>query len=331
MASPDPPVGREGRPLVEVERLAKHFWVRESRFQRPRLLRAVEDVSFVVGRGEVVGLVGESGCGKSTCGRAVLRILEPTGGRIRFDGQDITALSQRDLLPFRRRMMIIHQDPYGSLDPRMTVGRIIREGLDVHSRSTRGEKADRVVAMMEKVGLTPDQRDRYPHEFSGGQRQRIAIARALIIQPEFVVADEPVSALDVSIRAQIINLLRRLQEEMALGLLFVSHDLSVVRHLCDRILVMYLGRIVEVAPKRALFAEPRHPYTQALLAAVPVPDPAARRERAPLAGDIPNPLRPPAGCRFHPRCPQAQPICRETDPPLMSAPDGRAVACHLLR
>jgi len=262
-----------------------------------------------------MGLVGESGCGKTTCGKMLLRIIDPTSGSIFFDNEEITHLDKKRMQRFRRRMTIIYQDPFGSLDPRMRIGQAIAEPLEVHNIGTPKEREDRVVELMEKVGLSADQTNRYPHEFSGGQRQRIGIARALATNPEFIVADESVSALDVSIQAQIINLLKELQEEFGLTLLFVAHDLSVVKHICDRVAVMYLGKIMEMADKKSLFSNPKHPYTQALLSAIPIPDPRQRKEQEILMGDVPSPVNPPSGCRFHTRCPKVMDICKKEEPP----------------
>ncbi|WP_439577881.1 ABC transporter ATP-binding protein [Elioraea sp.] len=316
-------------PLLQVEGLTKHFPLRRGLLGlRPRgAVRAVDGVSFAIARGETLGLVGESGCGKSTTGRLLVRLLDPTAGSIRFDGTDIAPLGQRALRPLRPQFQIIAQDPYGSLNPRMRVEEILSEPMQI-AGVPAAEQGLRARALLERVGLAAAHAGRFPHEFSGGQRQRIAIARALALEPRFVVCDEPVSALDVSVQAQIINLLRDLQRDFGLAYLFVAHDLSVVRHISDRVAVMYLGRIVEIAPKRSLFARPRHPYTQALLSAVPVPRPGAGRRRIVLTGDVPSPAAPPSGCRFHTRCPRAQPICRTSEPELADAGDGRAAACH---
>jgi oligopeptide/dipeptide ABC transporter ATP-binding protein len=319
------------RPLLEVRDLATHFPVRGRLLGRARgVVRAVDGVSFDVEPGETLALVGESGCGKTTTGRSILRLVEPTRGEVRFDGVDVRALEPEPLRQLRRRMQIIFQDPYGSLNPRMTVGAAIREGLLVH-RIAEGAEADRRVArLLDEVGLRPEFAARLPHEFSGGQRQRIGIARALAVEPRFVVCDEPVSALDVSVQAQVINLLRDLQRERGLAYLFIAHDLAVVAHMADRVAVMYLGRIVELAPRATLFAMPRMPYTQALLSAVPVPDPTSRRPRILLAGDPPSPVDPPRGCHFHPRCfhPRKDERCRTEAPRLEEKAPGHAVACH---
>ncbi|MBF8289122.1 MAG: oligopeptide/dipeptide transporter, ATPase subunit [Chloroflexi bacterium] len=291
-------------PLVEVDGLVKHFPVKSGILQRTTAqVRAVDGVSFEIRKGETLGLVGESGCGKTTVGRLLLRLLEPTGGTIRFDGVDITALHGRALKPYRRRMQIIFQDPFASLDPRTPIGDSIGDGLRIHGLGTPSERREKVRRMMDLVGLAPYHARRYPHEFSGGQRQRIGIARALVLEPELLVCDEPVSALDVSIQAQVLNLLKQLQGELGLTYVFVAHNMGVVEHISDRVAVMYLGRIAELADRHACFTDPQHPYTQALMSAIPIPDPALRRTRVILAGDVPSPLNPPSGCRFHPRCP----------------------------
>jgi oligopeptide transport system ATP-binding protein len=295
-------------------------------------VKAVDGVSFAIARGETLGLVGESGCGKSTTGLAVLRMLEPTAGRIVFEGADITRLDKDRMRPIRRRMQMVYQDPYGSLNPRMTVREIVGEPLQVHGMARdRDAYRGRVEALLAMVGLLPDMAERYPHEFSGGQRQRIGIARALALEPSLVVCDEPVSALDVSIQAQVVNLFMELQERLGLTYVFIAHDLAVVRHISNRIAVMYLGRIVEIAGRDELYRAPLHPYTEALLAAIPVADPEveARRPRAIVKGEVGSALKPPAGCRFHPRCPKAMERCRTVEPQLSDIGAGRAVACHL--
>jgi oligopeptide/dipeptide ABC transporter ATP-binding protein len=322
--------------LIEATGLTKHFLVRAGGFLHRHTipLRAVDDVAIDIVTGETLGLVGESGCGKSTLGRLLIRLIPPTGGKIRFDGTDITQLGAAALREKRRSMQIIFQDPYGALNPRMSVEDIIMEPLLIHGARAGAETRGRVAAMLELVGLPPRVRDRFPHEFSGGQRQRIGIARALVLHPKFVVCDEPVSALDVSVQAQIVNLLQDLQGELGLTYLFIAHDLGVVKHISNRVAVMYLGKIVEVADKRTLYAEPLHPYTKALIAAVPVAHPAqrsrGRKERERLTGDIPSALHPPSGCRFHTRCPHAMPVCREQEPRITEPSQGHQVACHLI-
>jgi len=280
-------------------------------FRKKEIVRAVDDVSFYIQNREIMGLVGESGCGKTTCGKVILRLIDPTSGSVHFEGNDITRLKQKEMRNFRRKMMIIYQDPFGSLDPRMTIGSTIAEPMEVHNIVSKEEKENKIIELMEKVGLTQDQINRYPHEFSGGQRQRIGIARALATNPKFIVADEPVSALDVSIQAQIINLLKDLQKEFGLTLLFVAHDLSVIKHISDRVGVMYLGKIVELTSKKELFDNPKHPYTEALM------------------GDVPSPINPPSGCRFHPRCSKCMPKCSKIEPKLKEISKNYFVACHL--
>jgi oligopeptide/dipeptide ABC transporter ATP-binding protein len=307
-------------PLCRVEELSTHFAVNRGPFRKGAVVRAVDCVSIEVMPGETVGLVGESGCGKSTLGRTILRLIEPTSGKIHFEGRDITRLSVGEMRPLRRRMQIIFQDPYASLNPRMSVRDTVAEAFEIHGLTKSKEETDeRVRALLTKVGLRADQMDRYPHEFSGGQRQRVGIARALAVEPKFIVADEPISALDVSIQAQIVNLLKDLQEELGLAYLFIAHDLKVVEYLSHRVAVMYLGRVVETAPSRALYDEPKHPYTKALMSAVPIPDPETKRSRIVLQGDVPSPIDPPSGCTFHPRCPIAEKgLCDTKTPSLVT-------------
>jgi oligopeptide transport system ATP-binding protein len=321
-------------PLLEISGLVKHFPIRGGILQRQvATVKAVDGVDLVVRRGETLGLVGESGCGKTTVGRLILRLIEPTAGTIRFDGQDITRVTGGNLKPYRRRMQIVFQDPYASLDPRAPIGDSIGEGLRIHNIGDARERAARVKKMMDMVGLQPYHARRYAHEFSGGQRQRIGIARALVLEPDLVVCDEPVSALDVSIQAQVLNLLKHLQRELGLTYVFIAHNMGVVEHISDRVAVMYLGRVAEITDCVRIFERPRHPYTQALLSAVPLPDPEARRTRVILGGDVPSPVNPPSGCRFHPRCPlRAQlgepTICAEAVPPLVEVRTNHDVACH---
>jgi len=317
-------------PVLEVRDLVKHYSVGGGFFGRGRKqLRAVDGVSFSIGHGETLGLVGESGCGKSTVGKAVLRLVEPTSGQVTLEGEEITGLGSAALLDRRKRMQVIFQDPYSSLNPRMTAGEIVQEPLINFGIGSRAEQSDRVALLFARVGLRPDQRANYPHEFSGGQRQRLGIARALALGPSVIIGDEPVSALDVSVQAQVINLMMDLQQEFGLSYLFVAHDLGVVEHISHRVAVMYLGKIVEIAARAALFETPRHPYTEALLAAVPVSHPRARRARTVLTGDVPSPINPPPGCRFHTRCPIAVARCRQEEPPLVVDASGHGVACHL--
>lgn len=316
--------------LVRVEGLVKHFPIRKGVFARVAgAVRAVDNVSFSIARGKTLALVGESGSGKTTTGRLLLRLIEPTAGRIEFDGEDISAYSRRQLRPLRKRMQLIFQDPGGSLNPRMTVYSVLAEAIGAHNLRPRAQRRDRVMELLELVGLPADAADRYPHEFSGGQRQRIGIARALAVEPDLIVADEPVSALDVSIQAQILNLLEDLQKKLGLTYLFVGHDLSVIQHIADDVAVMYLGRIVEIGPVERIFADPAHPYTKALLSAVPVPDPTAKRERILLPGDVPSPINPPSGCLFHPRCPDCIIPCRHVEQVLIEATPNHRAACMI--
>lgn len=320
-------------PLLRVTELKKYFPVRSGLFSRVSAwVKAVDDVTLHLNQGETLGLVGESGCGKTTVGRAILRLVEPTAGKVMFEGQDVLALKPKALRQMRRRMQLIFQDPYSSLNPRMTIGSIVSEPLKIHQIAQGKALQDQVDQLFMRVGLRPEHQSRYPHEFSGGQRQRVGIARALALNPKFIVCDEAVSALDVSIQAQILNLLRDLQQEFHLSYLFITHDLNVVQYLADRIAVMYVGKFAEVAPAEDLFTAPKHPYTKALLSANPVPDPTASSQRIILPGDVPSPLNPPSGCRFHPRCPEVMDHCKTVEPPLIQiGPPEKfhQVWCHL--
>jgi peptide/nickel transport system ATP-binding protein/oligopeptide transport system ATP-binding protein len=321
-----------GQALLEIRNLKKYFPVRRGVLSGVvSHVKAVDDVSFTVRKGETFGLVGESGCGKTTTGRAVLRLIEPDAGEIRFEGADMLRLGARALRDLRRDMQIIFQDPYASLNPRMTIRTIVGEPYAIHGIATGSDRDNRVAELLKTVGLEPSVMSRYPHEFSGGQRQRIGIARALALRPKLIVADEPVSALDVSIQSQIINLLADLQVQFGLTYLFISHAIPVIEHISTRIGVMYVGKLVEVGTSQQICVNPKHPYTQALLSAVPVPDPAARKHRIVLRGDVPTPINPPSGCRFHPRCPIAVDRCKTEEPPLRPQEDGRQVACHLVQ
>ena len=320
--------------LLEVKNLKVHFPVKHGLFSPVReYVRAVDDVSFTIQPGETLGLVGESGCGKTTLGRAIVKLLEPTAGAILFEGEDIAHLSGADLRARRRKFQMIFQDPYGSLNPRMTVGEIIGEAIDIHKLADGpAARRDRILELLKAVGLDTAHAQRYPHEFSGGQRQRIGIARALAVEPKLIVCDEPVSALDVSVQAQIINLLQDLQQQRGLAYLFIAHDLAVVEHISRRVMVMYLGKVVEMAEAKAIIGAPKHPYTQALLSAVPVVDPESKRKRIVLPGDVPSPIRPPSGCPFHPRCPVAQPPkCSDEIPPFREITTGHQASCHFAK
>ena len=322
-----------GQPLLDVQNLVMHFPLTQGIiFQRKvGAVQAVDGVSFQVKRGETLGLVGESGCGKSTTGRAILQLYKPTAGNVVFDGRDLTKLDSNEMRKMRRHLQMVFQDPYASLNPRMTVGNIVSEPMQIHKLAAKNERTQKVQELLQTVGLNPYFANRYPHEFSGGQRQRIGIARALAANPDFIVCDEPVSALDVSIQAQVVNLLEDLQDKFGLTYLFIAHDLSVVRHISNRVAVMYLGSIVEIADRNALYDDPLHPYTKALLSAVPIPDPVIekRRERIILTGDVPSPINPPSGCRFHTRCPYVMDVCKSVPPVLADQGGSHSVACHL--
>src|SRR6266508_1375266 len=320
---------RKAEILVEVRNLVKYFPVRAGLMQRiVNWVKAVDDVSFVVRKGETLGLVGESGCGKTTVGRSMLRLIEPTSGAVQFEGKDVLALRGRELKNVRRHMQIIFQDPYASLDPRVPIGESVMEGLHIHNIGSRKERFDIMIETLKKVGLENYHARRYPHEFSGGQRQRIGIARALALRPNFIICDEPVSALDVSIQSQVLNILKDLQKEFGLTYLFIAHNLSVVEHISYRVAVMYLSKIVELADRVELYKTPLHPYTQALMSAIPIPDPKLRRKRTILKGDVPSPINPPKACRFHTRCPIAERICSEVEPELRELKPGHFSACH---
>ena len=322
---------KNGEKLVEVKNLVKYFPVRAGLFQRVvNNVKAVDDVSFFVRKGETLGLVGESGCGKTTVGRTMLRLIEPTSGDVKFDGKDVFSLEAKEMKTVRRDMQIIFQDPYASLDPRVPIGESIMEGLHIHKIGTPRERVDVMMETLKKVGLEDYHVRRYPHEFSGGQRQRIGIARALALHPRFIICDEPVSALDVSIQSQVLNILKDLQQEFGLTYLFIAHNLSVVEHVSDRVAVMYLGKMVEMTTREELFRNPLHPYTQALMSAIPVPNPRLKRQRTILKGDVPSPLNPPTGCRFHPRCPVAIEKCSKEEPVFKEAAPEHWVACWLV-
>nr|WP_027308601.1 dipeptide ABC transporter ATP-binding protein [Caloramator sp. ALD01] len=320
------------KPLLEIKNLKKYFPIKKGLFNRTaHYLKAVDNVSFSINKGETLGLVGESGCGKTTCGRTIIKLYEPTDGQIIYDGVDIAKFSDKQMLEYRKKMQMIFQDPYASLDPRMTVGDIIGEAIDIHKLMGAKEREERIQYLLNRVGLNSEHASRYPHEFSGGQRQRIGIARALAVQPEFIICDEPISALDVSIQAQVVNMLEDLQADLGLTYLFIAHDLSMVKHISNRVGVMYLGKLVELADSNELYTKPLHPYTQALLSAIPIPDPdeSAKKKRIVLEGEIPSPIDPPPGCRFKNRCRYAKPICSEQEPVFKDMGGGHFVACHL--
>ena len=321
----------ERTPLLKVEHLSKEFPAESGMFAKrfsKRVVSAVNDISFEIYPGETFGLVGESGCGKSTTGRTIMRLTKPTAGKVFFQGKDVAEMSKHEIKDMRREMQFIFQDPYASLNPRMTIGEIVSEPMTIHGVGTKEERIERVRELLDVVGLNPEHINRYPHEFSGGQRQRVGIARAFALKPKLIICDEPVSALDVSIRSQVLNLMKKLQRERNLSYMFISHDLSVIRFISDRVGVMYLGKLVELAPVKELYSTPRHPYTRALLSAIPIPDPTVSRERILLQGDLPNPKNPPAGCRFHTRCPFAADECRASEPALTEVAPGCRVACH---
>ncbi len=332
--SAKPGAASAGVPLLEVRNLKKHFDMSQRRLfkQETLVLKAVDDISFTIARGETLGLVGESGCGKTTAGRTILRLYEPTAGQVLLDGKNVYGLDEAGMLAVRRRMQMIFQDPYASLNPRMTVGDIIGEALDIHNLASGAARRERIHELLHLVGLSHEHANRYPHEFSGGQRQRIGVARSLAVEPDFIACDEPISALDVSIQAQVVNLLEDLQEKLGLTYLFIAHDLSMVKHISSRVAVMYLGKIVELAPSAELYRNPLHPYTKALLSAIPIPDPdvEAKRHRIILEGDVPSPINPPPGCRFQKRCPLAQQRCHEQEPAFREVAPGHSVACHLV-